>query len=108
MWPPAEWFPPRKWAFRSYIQTPRMLGMVDGKTGRSYKQAGGPQQTHIFVRRRYTSSVMLALAHRRPSPYMRRSLAQTWKAHQSQIPLCRIEFFDEIPTFISSCAHAKN
>src|ERR1700730_17891930 len=70
------------------------------KNGRSYKEAGGPQQTHIFVRRRYTSSVMFALARRRPSPYMRRSLAQTWKARQSQIPLCRIEFFDEIPASI--------
>jgi len=64
-----------------------MLEMVDGKTGRSYKEAGEPQAMHIFVWRRYTSSVMFASALRRASTYTRRSLAQTLKAHQSQIPL---------------------
>jgi hypothetical protein len=68
--------------------------MTVKKTGRFYKEAGGPQQTHILVRRRYTSSVMFALALRRVSPDMGRSLAQRLRTHQSQIPLRSIEFLD--------------
>jgi len=68
---------------------------MECRKGRSYRSAGGPQQTNMRVRRRYTSSVMFARERRPVESHMRRSLSHWCRQGQSQFQLQAISFFNK-------------